>query len=78
MTEESAVSYTHLDVYKRQALVCEEEPFDFPDDVRAGDALIVFTKRAVLDIAGRLERQGIRTSVIYGLSLIHIYTRGPA
>ena len=51
---------------RKTALVCEEEPFDFPDDVRAGDALIVFTKRAVLDIAGRLERQGIRTSVIYG------------
>ena len=30
---------------RKTALVCEEEPFDFPDDVRAGDALIVFTKQ---------------------------------
>ena len=29
---------------RKTALVCEEEPFDFPDDVRAGDALIVFTE----------------------------------
>ena len=40
--------------------------FVFPDDVTEGDALITFTKRAVLDIAGRLEREGIRASVIYG------------
>lgn len=53
--------------YERKTrLVCEEEPFSFPEDVREGDALIVFTKRMVLDIAGRLERQGIRVSVIYG------------
>ena len=35
--------------------------------MQEGDALIVFTKRAVLDIAGRLEREGIKTSVIYGM-----------
>lgn len=53
--------------YERKTkLLCEEEPFFFPDDVREGDALIVFTKRMVLDIAGRLERRGIRVSVIYG------------
>ncbi len=53
--------------YERKTrLICEEEPFSFPEDVREGDALIVFTKRMVLDIAGRLERQGIRVSVIYG------------
>lgn len=53
--------------YERMTkLVCEKEPFRFPEDVQDGDALILFTKRAVLDIAGRLEREGIRTSVIYG------------
>ncbi|MDO4294205.1 MAG: helicase-related protein [Eubacteriales bacterium] len=51
---------------RKTALVCEEKPFVFPDDVQEGDALIVFTKRSVLDIAGRLERRGVRTSVIYG------------
>ncbi len=53
--------------YERKTrLLCEEEPFSFPEDVREGDALIVFTKRMVLDIAGRLEREGIHVSVIYG------------
>ncbi len=53
--------------YERMTkLVCEKRAFNFPEDVRDGDALILFTKRAVLDIAGRLEREGIRTSVIYG------------
>lgn len=53
--------------YERKTrLVCEEQPFSFPEDVRDGDALIVFTKRMVLDIAGRLERRGMKVSVIYG------------
>lgn len=53
--------------YERKTqLLCEDEAFSFPEDVREGDALIVFTKKMVLDIAGRLERRGIRVSVIYG------------
>jgi ATP-dependent RNA helicase SUPV3L1/SUV3 len=53
--------------YERKTrLVCQQEPFCFPEDVQEGDALIVFTKRAVLDLAGRLEREGIRASVVYG------------
>lgn len=53
--------------YERKTqLLCEDIPFSFPEDVQEGDALIVFTKKMVLDIAGRLERRGIRVSVIYG------------
>ncbi len=53
--------------YERKTkLICEEKAFEFPGDVCPGDALIVFTKRAVLDIAGRLESEGVRASVIYG------------
>lgn len=53
--------------YERKTkLECEETPFGFPEDVREGDALIAFSKRAVLDIAGRLESDGIKASVIYG------------
>ena len=58
---------SEINHYKRMTdLVCEKGAFRFPEDVQDGDALILFTKRAVLDIAGRLEREGIRTSVIYG------------
>lgn len=53
--------------YKRKtALICEKEAFCFPEDVREGDALVVFSKKSVLDVAGRLEEQGIGASVIYG------------
>ena len=54
-------------VYERKTpLRCEDVPFVFPDDVQEGDAIIAFSKRAVLDIAGRLEDGGIKASVIYG------------
>ncbi len=53
--------------YERKTpLVCEKSAFVFPNDVRPGDALIVFSKKSVLDIAGRLEARGISSSVIYG------------
>lgn len=53
--------------YERKTpLELEEKAFVFPDDVREGDALIVFSKKAVLNVAGRLESQGVEASVIYG------------
>jgi len=51
---------------RRTALICEPEPFSFPEDVQPGDALVVFSKKSVLDVAGRLEEMGIPASVIYG------------
>ena len=56
-----------VDRYERKtALICEEQPFHFPDDIQPGDALIAFSKKSVLDVAGRLEEEGIKASVIYG------------
>lgn len=53
--------------YERKTrLEFEEKSFSFPEDVKEGDALVVFSKKAVLDVAGRLEEQGIESSVIYG------------
>ena len=53
--------------YERKTeLVCEDRPLAFPDDVQEGDALIAFSKKSVLDVAGRLEEAGIASSVIYG------------
>jgi ATP-dependent RNA helicase SUPV3L1/SUV3 len=51
---------------RKTALICEDQPFQFPEDLQDGDALIVFSKRAVMDVAGRLEAQNIDASVIYG------------
>lgn len=70
--------------YERKTMLAfEKRPFTFPDDVRQGDALIVFSKKSVLDVAGRLEESGTEASVIYG-SLppeirrrqIHLFTEG--
>ena len=70
--------------YERKTeLYFEDTPFRFPEDVEPGDALIVFSKKSVLDVAGRLEEQGINASVIYG-SLppeirrrqMHLFTSG--
>lgn len=59
-------TYT-IHYYERKTqLLFEDEPFVFPDDIRQGDALIVFSKKSVLDVAGRLEEKGIEASVIYG------------
>jgi ATP-dependent RNA helicase SUPV3L1/SUV3 len=51
---------------RKTELICEQKAFSFPEDVQAGDALIVFSKKSVLDVAGRLEEQNIKASVIYG------------
>lgn len=59
-------TYTIREYERKTPLICEKEPFEFPKDVRQGDALIVFSKKSALDVAGRLESQGINASVIYG------------
>lgn len=58
--------YELYEYERKTPLLYEDTPFSFPEDVKAGDALIVFNKKSVLDIAGRLEREGIHASVIYG------------
>ena len=73
-----------INYYKRKTrLVFEEDPFSFPDDIEQGDALIVFSKKSVLDVAGRLEEAGIESSVIYGSlppeirrKQMHLFTDG--
>ncbi len=53
--------------YERKTpLETEDKAFVFPDDVQDGDALIAFSKKSVLNVAGRLEDCGITSSVIYG------------
>ncbi|MBB5325911.1 hypothetical protein HNQ34_003017 [Anoxybacillus tepidamans] len=47
-------------------LIWEEDPFHFPRDLKKGDALIVFSKRKVLNIAALLVKKGHKVSVLYG------------
>ena len=47
-------------------LLFEDEPYNINTDISKGDALILFSKKEVLDVAARLERKGIKVSTIYG------------
>ena len=47
-------------------LEVEREGFQFPASVRAGDALIVFSKARVHAVAAELRSRGYRVSLIYG------------
>lgn len=59
-------TYEVREYERKTPLLIEEKPFDFPKDVQEADAYIVFSKKSVLNIAGRLEEKGIKASVIYG------------
>lgn len=47
-------------------LVYEKNIVSFPEDVKAGDALIVFSRRNVHAVAAQLRKKHIRCSIIYG------------
>lgn len=47
-------------------LIVEDETFNFPSDVKEGDALIVFSRYKVLTVAAALEEKKINCSLIYG------------
>lgn len=52
--------------YKRETpLLVREKPFRLKD-VQKGDALVAFSRKRVLQIAGNLEGDGHKVSVIYG------------
>ncbi len=62
-------TYEIVEHTRHTQLQFEEKPFSFPDDLQKGDALIVFSKKSVLGLAGRIEQAGgrrLRASVIYG------------
>lgn len=47
-------------------IAVEEKAFRFPEDVRPGDALIVFSRRNVHAAAAELRRRNVACSIIYG------------
>ncbi|QJX80851.1 helicase-related protein [Priestia megaterium] len=51
---------------RKTPLIIEEDNFKFPKDVRAGDALIVFSRKNVLQVASVLSEYNIKSSMIYG------------
>ena len=51
---------------RKTPLVFENQIFEFPQDVRSGDALIVFSRRDVHAAAAELQKLGKTCSIIYG------------
>ncbi len=47
-------------------LIVESKTFRFPESVRKGDALIVFSKKNVHAVAADLQKKGQKVSVLYG------------
>ena len=51
---------------RKTPLVFENRIFRFPEDVRPGDALIVFSRKDVHSVAAELQKKDISCSIIYG------------
>ena len=58
--------YTVVRHERMAPLTVENGGFRFPESVRPGDALIVFSKARVHAVAAELKRDGYRVSLIYG------------
>lgn len=59
-------SYRIVRHKRNTRLTVERKAYSMVNDLKKGDALIVFSKKSVLALAAHLEKQGISCSVIYG------------
>lgn len=66
LLKECRQSYEVVYHERNTELIFEKKPFQMETDIIRGDALILFSKKAVLDVAARLEMMGVKASVIYG------------
>lgn len=63
--EDCSDEYTLIEYKREIPLKIENKPFSFKD-VQIGDALVVFSKKRVLECAQYYSNLGIKTSLIYG------------
>jgi ATP-dependent RNA helicase SUPV3L1/SUV3 len=66
MIEDCQDDYEIVTHTRETALIVQNEIFNFPRDVKEGDALIVFSRYKVLAVAAALEEKKIACSLIYG------------
>ena len=66
LIEECSDTYEIVYHNRQTLLKFDRSRFSFPKNVEDGDALIVFSKRDVLNCAAVLQREGINCSVVYG------------
>lgn len=51
---------------RKTELISDTEPFNFPENIKKGDAFIVFSRRNVLACAALLQKMNYQCSLIYG------------
>ena len=66
LIQECGDTYEVIRHERNTPLIFKKKIFSFPKDVREHDALIVFSRKNVLHVAGLLRKQGIEPSMIYG------------
>lgn len=59
-------TYEVVEYERKNELICEKEKFNFYNEIKKGDALIVFSKRSVYAVAAELQEKNIKCSIIYG------------
>lgn len=66
--EECGDTYT-INYHNRSVplLFDDSQKFEFPDSVKNGDALIVFSKKSCVAVAAKLQSYNIKASMIYGM-----------
>ena len=66
LIEECGDTYEIVRHERNTKLIFENNTFDYPNDVRDNDALIVFSRKNVLSVASELESKGFKVSILYG------------
>lgn len=65
MIEDCGDEYEFIEYNRKIPLIVEKEEFNYKD-IQEGDAIVVFSKRRVLELCEEYSAQGIKASVIYG------------
>lgn len=65
MIEDCQDEYEIIEYKRSMPLIIEDKNFSY-NDVREGDAIVVFSKKRVLEIAQEYSERGIKCSIIYG------------
>lgn len=63
--EDCGDEYEFIEYNRKIPLIVEKEEFNYKD-IQEGDAIVVFSKRKVLELCEEYSSQGIKASVIYG------------
>lgn len=65
MIEDCGDEYEFIEYNRKIPLIVEKDEFNYKD-IQEGDAIVVFSKRRVLELCEEYSAQGIKASVIYG------------